>query len=281
MYNANKIKEYFKRKAKDYDLVDKQLYWRLSDDLLWHLLRTLALDNLKGKNISVMDAGGGTGRWLIRIVSYLKNSKGTLYDFSEEMLSVARTKVKKHGLEGKITPVNGNIENMADQKDSSYDLVICFHNVFGFVNNPMKAFSEMTRILKKGGYLVMVVPNKYHMLFFDIFTKNIKELKSVSENSIGRFTKDMPSIHVFTPNEMASFYSTANFKDVKILGFPVTIYPQSEETQISGSSKKIKAILKNKKAFKIIENLEEKIELGEETAARGNNLFTIGRKQPS
>lgn len=279
MYDADKVKAYFKGKAEGYDLVEKQLYWRLSDDLLWHLLKRLAIDKLKGKRICVMDAGGGTGRWLIRIISQNSNSLGTLYDFSEDMLNVAQKKIDSFHLGDRITIVNGNIERMSDQKNSTYDLVICFHNVLGFVNNSKRAFGEMARLVKKGGYLVTVVPNKYHMLFFDIFTRNISELKSVSEKGIGRFTKDMPSIHVFTPKELSAMYSTAKFENVKILGFPITIYPQSEETHISGSSKKLKAILENVANFNEIEKIEKEIVLEEEAAARGNNLFAIGKKR--
>jgi len=278
MYDANKVKAYFKDKAEGYDLVEKQVYWRLSDDLLWHLLKTLAMDKLKGKRICVMDAGGGTGRWIIKILSQYCNSNGTLYDFSDDMLKVARRKMNALGLSSRITIVNGNLESMTDQKDSTYDLVICFHNVLGFVGNSKKAFGEMARVVKKGGYLVTVVPNKYHMLFFDIFTRNIGELRSVTEEGIGRFTKSMPSIHVFTPNELSSMYSRAGFRDIKILGFPVTIYPGAEETQISGSSKKLKAILEDKNNFSKIEGIEKKMIFEEEAAARGNNLFTIGRK---
>ena len=54
--------EYFKNKAADYDRVDEQVYWRLSDSILWHTFNEYILKNLPS-NFSFLDAGGGTGRW--------------------------------------------------------------------------------------------------------------------------------------------------------------------------------------------------------------------------
>lgn len=278
MNKLEEVKEYFKTKAKDYDLVDKQLYWRLSDNLLWHALKKLVLDEFKNKEIQVLDAGGGTGRWLIKIIEYLENSKGVIYDISEDMLTIAKERITKIGLERRVLLINGNIENMKDQNDSRYDIVICFHNVLGFVINPKKAFSEMTRVLKKNGYLVLVIPNKYHALFFNIFIKRLHILDDIIQKNEGSFTDNMPSIHLFTPSSIRNLYKTFNFRNIKILGFPVTIYPDIQETKITGDTESIKEVLSDSKIFKKIEEIERSLIFNKETATRGNNLLAIGQK---
>jgi len=278
MSKLEEVKEYFKIKAKDYDLVDQQLYWCLSDNLLWYALRKVVLDKFKGKEIKVFDAGGGTGRWLVKIMQYLENSKGLIYDISEDMLSVAKDKIKKMNLEKRIMTINGNIEDMKNQKDSQYDIIICFHNVLGFVINPKKAFSEMTRVLKKDGYLVLVVPNKYHTLFFNIFMKRLHILDSIVQKNEGSFTDNMPSIHLYTPFSLRKTYGDSNFRNIKIFGFPVTIYPGVQETKITGNTDNIKEILSDSGTFKKIEEIERGLILNEELAARGNNLLAVGQK---
>lgn len=272
------VKEYFKTKAKNYDLVEKQLYWCLSDNLLWYALKQLVLDKVKNKEIKILDAGGGTCRWLIKIIEYLRNSKGTIYDISEDMLAVAKEKIIKKRLQKRITVINGNIENMKDEIDSQYDIVICFHNALGFVTYPTKAFSEMSRVLKKGGYLVLVIPNKCHGLFFNIFTKRFHILDSIMGKNMGNFVDDMPHIHFFTLNYVRDMYQNLNFKEVKIFGFPVTIYPEIQETKISGNTRNIEEILSDKKIFEKIEKIEKNLILNEDIAARGNNLLAIGQK---
>lgn len=272
------VKKYFKAKAKDYDLVEQQVYWNLSDNLLWYMIRHLVLDKFKNKKIKVLDAGGGTGRWLIKIINYLDSSEGVIYDISEDMLSVAKNKITKMGLDRRISTINGNLENMDNQADNQYDLVICFHNVLGFVNDTKKVFSEMTRILKKNGYLILVVPNKYHTLFFNIFIKRLHVLDKIVQKNEGSFTDKMPDINLFTPSSIRKLYKTFNFTNVKIFGFPITIYPELEETKIIGNTENIKQILSDTKTFKKIEKIEKSLIFNEEAAARGNNLLAIGQK---
>jgi ubiquinone/menaquinone biosynthesis C-methylase UbiE len=278
MDRINEIKEYFRKKAKYYDLVEKQLYWKLSDKLLWYALKKLVLNKLRDKKVTILDAGGGTGRWTIKIIKYLRRSTGVIYDISEDMLKVAQEKIGRLGLGGKIRIINGNIENMSDQGDSIYDLVICFHNVLGFVSNPIMAFKEMYRVLKKGGYLIIVAPNKYHGLFFNIYTHRLYALDSIYNSNLGTFTDDMPPIHFFTPDSLKKMYKEFKFEDVRVYGFPVTIYPSVEETKIKGNTKRIRDILSNPNNFKKIERMERNLIFNEEAAARGNNLLAIGKK---
>lgn len=272
------VKKYFKLKAKNYDDVEYQVYWNLSDSLLWYLLKFKILDKLKNKKIKVLDAGGGTGRWLIKIIKYLPDSSGTLYDFSESMLDVARNKIRDGKLQERIEIINGNLENMRSCKNSQYDIAICFHNPLSFVKNYNKAFGEITKKLKKGGYFILVVSNKYHMLYVNAQTGDIQKMKILLKTDIGSFNEHMPPIRTFTPISIMSLYQKFGLKEIHTYGFPVTIYPQLEDTAISGSGKRTKAILEDADTFAIIEEIEKQLVLCEEAAPRGNSLFVIGRK---
>ena len=272
------VKKYFNLKAKNYDDVEYQVYWNLSDSLLWYLLKFKILDKLKNKKIKVLDAGGGTGRWLIQIIKYLPDSSGTLYDFSESMLDVARNKIRDGKLQERIEIINGNLENMRSCKNSQYDIAICFHNPLSFVKNYNKAFGEITKKLKKGGYFILVVSNKYHMLYVNAQTGDIQNMKILLKTDIGSFNEHMPPIHTFTPISIMSLYQKFGLKEIHTYGFPVTIYPQLENTAISGSGKRTKAILEDADTFAIIEEIEKQLVLCEEAAPRGNSLFVIGRK---
>ena len=62
--NKNQVLQYFKDKASEYDLVEGQVYWMLSDQLLEHLFNESAL-SLLAEEFHFLDAGGGTGRLFI------------------------------------------------------------------------------------------------------------------------------------------------------------------------------------------------------------------------
>jgi ubiquinone/menaquinone biosynthesis C-methylase UbiE len=278
MKNYSVVLKYFKNKAKTYDLVDNQIYWKFSDDLLWYLLEKFALKNLKNSNFHFMDAGGGTGRWSIKILENYPRSTGIIYDISLHMLAEANKKINTKNLSKRIITINGNIEKMKDQDNNTYDLIINFHNVLGFVNNPRNALKEMFRLLKKGGYLVSVIPNKYHGIFFNISEGRIGDAEKLTKNNIGTFHKSMPEINFFTPENIRKIYKDIGMKEVKVYGFPITLYPTYKENTVKSSTIKIRKMLQSKKDLINLEDIEKSIILNEEASARGNNLFTIGKK---
>ncbi len=274
--NQNEVLEYFKDKASGYDLVEGQVYWRLSDQLLWHIFDKRALSRL-AESFRFLDAGGGTGRWSEKVLRNYKSSMGMIYDLSSDMLEQSEQK-RKNGLEKKLELRQGSIESMNDIDDETFDLTFSFHNVLGFVNSPQEAIKEMVRVTKKGGYVVSVVPNQYHCIFFNLMLGRVNEAVHASDEGKGRFTLDMPYMHLFTPQNLKEFYQKAGLEDVNVLGFPVTVYPGMQETQISGSTERIANLLENSDNYDNIYKLEEQLSSKGEVAARGNNLFAIGIK---
>src|ERR1700730_8630484 len=81
------VLSYFAEKAIHYDAVDQQPYWRLSDELLWWLLETQIFKAL-GPAPRILDAGGGTGRWAIRVLQAIPGAHLTLADLSPDMMAV-------------------------------------------------------------------------------------------------------------------------------------------------------------------------------------------------
>ena len=86
--NQEKVLQYFKGKASGYDLVEGQVYWRLSDQLLWHLFNGSTLSKLN-ESFHFLDAGGGTGRWSEKVLRSYDGSTGVIYDLSADMLEHA------------------------------------------------------------------------------------------------------------------------------------------------------------------------------------------------
>lgn len=76
-------------------------------------------------------------------------------DISPQEISKAKKKLKDYKIKFSIQ----DIENLKEYKSNYFDLITCCE-VLEHVFHPEKAISEIYRILKKGGYALLSVPNE-------------------------------------------------------------------------------------------------------------------------
>lgn len=269
---------YFRNKADGYDRVDEQVYWRLSDELLWESIERYVLPGLP-EGGRLLDAGGGTGRWTDRLLTARPDLTAVLYDLSPDMSKHARAKAEEKGYADRLTVVNGDLMNVAeDLAGQTFDLVISFHNVLGFVAEPTEVLRQLGTLMLPGSQMALVLPNRYHAAFFNIMVGNLEEAESAVVGRSGRFTPDMPSMHLFTPTELQGDLARAGLHTTVRTGFPVLVYPGYQETQLDGSSTGVTRTLSDPEHYARIRALELKL-LGEASMAeRGNNLLFVAKR---
>jgi ubiquinone/menaquinone biosynthesis C-methylase UbiE len=276
------VTKYFNAKANEYDDVDNQIYWALSDQYFKEILKREIPTVIKDKkSLHILDAGAGTGRWTLFFRELFKRKyklSGTLVDISSKMLEVAGQKVKKLSLDKDFTCQVGDIEQMKDLQDNSYDISLSFYNVLSFVENPSKAVREVSKKLKKGGAHISIVANKYHAYYFSILTNRLHELSMIQKKSKVRFNDLMPYIHCFTPEGLEELYKKNGFRKVKIIGGPNFIYPGMEETYVHGSTKSLQTKLSAQENFKKILDVELKNYSHTDIQGRANVLMAIAIK---
>jgi methionine biosynthesis protein MetW len=111
------------------------------------------LDLVEGKGSLILDVGCGSGSLARRL-----NANGHTVDgitISEEELRQAKPFVRKvflYNLEGGL-PV--------EIPDGEYDYVICSH-VLEHIAYPQKLLTDILRVLKPGGSLIVALPNVMH-----------------------------------------------------------------------------------------------------------------------
>jgi len=273
------IIDYFRAKADSYDLVEEQVYWRLSDELLWTALAEWTLPGLQ-TGFHFLDAGGGTGRWTDRIARRRPDATGLLFDLSSDMTREARAKAERGGYRNRIRIRNGALERVDELLDGErFQLILMLHNVLGFVQDPGDVLRRLASLLETNGRIVVFAPNRYHATYFNLATGQLDEAESASRGR-GRFTPEMPPIWLFTPTELGAALAAAGLAVESMTGFPSVVYPGFQETQKHGSSQRVSALLGDSVSFDRILELEKALLAQPDVAARGNNLLAIARKHP-
>lgn len=137
------IRKSYRRYARHYDVLFGRVFARG---------RHLALNTIApsaGKR--VLEVGVGTG---ISLPFYCQNTEVVGIDISREMLDVARIRL----VEESCPAVIGLLEMNAEQlgfADNSFDAVVAMY-VATVVPNPERLFSEMWRVCRPGGQVIVV-----------------------------------------------------------------------------------------------------------------------------
>lgn len=276
-YEAEVI-EYFDAKAEEYDLVEEQVYWRLSDKLLWNVFNEQVLRKLP-TNFRFIDAGGGTGRWTMKILQAFPHAQGLIYDLSASMTAQARASAERIGVADRLRIQNGRLEDVDQAVAPGFDLIFNFHNVLGFVQDPRIVVAQLRTLLNDKGMLVSFVPNSYHAAFFNLMLGKLDEARRALTANRSRFTDNMPDMHFFTPTAIANLYREAGLAVERMTGFPNLIYPGYQETQLRGSTTVLQNVLGTQENFNIIYDMEYLVQKDDAIVARSNNIFIVGSKQ--
>jgi ubiquinone/menaquinone biosynthesis C-methylase UbiE len=97
----------------------------------------------------VLEVAIGTG---LNLVHYPKEARLTGLDLSPEMLEIARTRAAEIGREIELREGDAHRLPFAD---SSFDAVVCTYSLCN-IPDPARAVSEMKRVLRPSGKLILV-----------------------------------------------------------------------------------------------------------------------------
>lgn len=132
----------------------------------------------------VLDAAGGTGR----VSQQFKSMVGKLVicDLSQKMLKKAQEK-------GDLLPVRSHIE-LLPFPDAVFDRILVVDSIHHFFNQ-QAAISDMLRVLKPGGRMVIEEPDIHHFAV---------KLVAVAEKLL--FMRS----HFYTPEQIKNMFSSFN-----------------------------------------------------------------------
>lgn len=144
------VAEMFDRIAPRYDLTNRVLSGRT--DVAW---RRKAIGMLKKyRPQQILDIATGTGDMALQAYKMLEPQQVTGVDISAQMLEVGRQKISREGLSDRITLEPGDSENL-QFPNNRFDAAMAAFGVRNF-ENLEKGLSEMYRVLKPGGQLLII-----------------------------------------------------------------------------------------------------------------------------
>lgn len=153
----------------DYDKIAKLYYERRKDKNRFDYNRDIevpAMIKMVGnvKNKKILDMGCGFGD-LAKKLSRKGAGKIIGFDLSKELIKFANEqKIPKTSFEV------GNMNNKLKYKDNSFDLVVSSLAIH-YIKNVKKLFSEVNRVLKKGGHFVFSTGHP----IFDMLNENLEK----------------------------------------------------------------------------------------------------------
>jgi ubiquinone/menaquinone biosynthesis C-methylase UbiE len=145
-FSVNNKQQLFDRWAPHYDLLFTSVFYQAIHKRLLEYVELPA-------QVNVLDLGCGTGRLLDRLATHFPNLRGTGLDLSAEMLRQAR---RQNRHRPRLIYVQGNALELPFA-DGQFDAVF---NTCTFLHypEPERVFSEVSRVLRPGGYFYLVDP---------------------------------------------------------------------------------------------------------------------------
>ncbi len=139
-------KKYFDKWALDYDRsILQHLVFRNAHNMIF---REISAVNIGG--FKALDVGCGTGELTFKIKAHFNEAEVHGVDLSKTMIEKARNK----NAAGLVSFETGDVEDLP-YEDDTFDVITCSHS-FHHYPNKAKAMSEMYRVLKPGGRLMIV-----------------------------------------------------------------------------------------------------------------------------
>lgn len=278
--NKEEFDIFFKHYSKNVDNANRHGFWKLSDALIMQIIK----DNIPveiNKDAVVLDAGGGTGRWVCDL-SKIYKSKFIIYDLSREMLEKAKDNIRSANIENRVKLIEGDLKNMGILESESIDYIVSIYSPISFIYDKEKAFSELFRVLKKDGKIIIMGHGFYNAIASKInnYCANIKELEVLDNNQMIKWGERVPKLNVFSKETIEDNLKQAGFSLDKTYGVPIFAQPCSEDFDPENEKKSgISSALEKEDFFKKVFEFEMKYNSQSTIANRGMNMFAVATKK--
>lgn len=130
----------------------------VSAELLHQLVQRQVAEFGGAQTLDVVDVGGGTGAWAIELAAH--GHRVTVVEPSPDALASLERRVAEAGLDDHIGARQGDAADLPALIGARVaDVVVC-HRVLEMVDSVPQALSAMATVLRSGGVLSLLVPQR-------------------------------------------------------------------------------------------------------------------------
>lgn len=148
-HKGAQIEQTFDRIAPGYDFMNRAL--SMGIDIIW---RRRALRSITGTPASILDLATGTGDLIIMAAAKFPDAQLTGIDLSRAMLAIARRKLARRKLDGRVNLIQGNALTMPFA-DNSFDVATIAFGIRNF-ESILAGYREILRVLKPNGQIIVL-----------------------------------------------------------------------------------------------------------------------------
>ena len=255
-------------------------FWRLSDEIITEIVRREIAPYCTDSSLT-MDAGGGTGRWAIKLSEVLKG-KLVVFDRSEDMLAKASENIRKGNASDRISIVEGDLTQIDNFADNSVDSIVSIYSPLSFIYDQDKAAKELFRILKPGSRMLLMSHSYHNALASKInnYRADAEELQKLANEQMVKWAPHVPELVTHSKESIEKLFSNAGFHIQKTYGVPIFVQPGPEDFDPENEKKSaVSEYLENSDIFKSVFEIEMRFNAGEAVANRGMNMFILAEKK--
>lgn len=128
-------------------------------DALQKVLGTLGQEGADATAASVIDIGGGTGGFAVRVAEL--GHRVTVIDPSPDSLAILARRAEESGVADLVSARQGDVDSLHELiEPGAADLVLC-HGVLEIVESPAEALAAIAGSLRPGGTLSLLVSQRH------------------------------------------------------------------------------------------------------------------------
>ena len=127
--------------------------------VVWDALRDVLDGQYAGRSAAVVDIGGGTGGFAVRVAEL--GHRVVVVDPSPDALATLARRADESGVADLVTGRQGDLGTLSGLvPDASADVVLC-HGVLEIVDDPTAALTALAGVLRPGGTLSLLVNQRH------------------------------------------------------------------------------------------------------------------------
>ncbi len=214
------VKEYYTKNVhSEWRRLVKDAYHRLEFTTTLHFL-----DKYLPPHGSVLDAGGGPGRYTLELAK--KGYEVTLLDATQANLDFARRMLRRYQMQHQVKHIlQGSIVDLTQFSEGSFDAILCSGGPLSHVldeNDRRRAISELIRVTKPGAPIFVSVMGRVsllgYFLLFDQGEIELNDFKLVRETGDYLGGHGFTACHFFLPEEFRQAFIQLNIQILEMAG---------------------------------------------------------------